>query len=348
MCKKCENKARACKKSFQKTVSGKAGTPSFYRVNAKTAGVLILLVVFGLIYSSCSSESAENGNGKITVYASFFTMYDFASKIGGDKVNVVNMVPSGMEPHDWEPSPRDIAGLSRADLFVYSGAGMEGWVDKILSAVDSDRLVAVETSKGITLEKSVSDGHDGENSASETGHSDEALEYDPHVWLNPENAKIQMKAIMDVLVRIDSENSSYYMNNYDYYAKKLDELDKKYRETTGAFSRKVIVVSHAAYGYLCSAYGLEQFSLEGIAGDSEPTAAKMKEIINFVKDHDVKVIFYDGISSSKVVDAVARETGARVAVLSPLEGISDEDIKTGKDYFSIMEENLKALSDALQ
>ena len=157
-----------------------------------------------------------------------------------------------------------------------------------------------------------------------------------------------MKVIKDALVQVDRENSRYYEENYNFYAEKLDELDKKYKEAAASFSRKEIVVSHAAYGYLCSAYGLEQFSLEGIASDSEPTPARMAEIIDFIRKHDVSVIFFDGLSSSKVVDAVARETGARTAVLSPLEGISAEDLEAGKDYFSIMEENLKALSDALR
>lgn len=305
--------------------------------------IVSMLVILAAL-CSCSSYNIKTGSGKITVYTSFYTMYDFTSKIGGDKVNVTNMIPPGMEPHDWEPSPKDIAGLSAADMFVYSGAGMEGWVDKVLGSINNDSLVVVETSKGIPVEKSY---YVHEETEQENQHSHGDDEYDPHVWLNPLYAKIQMKAIKEGLIQVDPDNRQYYEENYNFYAEKLDELDKKYRETIGSFSRKELVVSHAAYGYLCSAYGLEQVALEGITSGSEPDPGKMTEVIDFVSEHGVRVIFFDGFSSSKVADTVARETGARTAVLNPLEGISAEDLKAGKDYFSVMEENLKALADAL-
>ncbi len=314
--------------------------------NLFAAFLPVLLVLF--LLTSCGSVDVKNEDGKITVYTSFYTMYDFALKIGGDKVNVVNMIPPGMEPHDWEPSPKDIAGLSEADLFIYSGAGMEGWVGKVLESIKNDNLIAVETSKEITLESAdhAHGSHDGDT-GHKTGHS-HVHEHDPHVWLNPMNAKLQMKAIKDALIRVDAENSRYYEENYEYYAGKLDELDKKYREAAASFSRKEIVVSHAAYGYLCSAYGLKQVALEGIAGSSEPDAARMAEITKYVRDNDIRVIFYDGISSSKVAEAIARETGAKTEILSPLEGIGARDLEEGKDYFAIMEQNLKVLTDALK
>jgi len=320
------------------------------RLDAKqlrTSMAVMLMLVMLTMLGACSAGNAKAETGKITVYTSFYTMYDFTVKIGGDKVNVINMVPPGMEPHDWEPSPRDIAGLSKASLFIYSGAGMEGWVEKVLQSISNETLVAVETSKGIPLEKSEHADERGENGDEEEGFH-ESHDYDPHVWLNPMYAKIQMKAIKDGLVRVDPENSRYYEENYNYYAEKLDELEGKYREAAASFSRKEIVVSHAAYEYLCSTYGLKQIAIEGLASGSEPTASKKAEIIDFIAEHDVKVIFFDGLSSSKVADTVAEETGVRTAILNPLEGLSEEDLKAGRDYFSVMEENLEALSDALR
>lgn len=325
---------------FKRNASGGFG------INTKTVTAISLILVFSFILSSCGTGDTGADNGKLTIYTSFYVMYDFATKIGGDKVNVINMVPAGMEPHDWEPSPKDIAGLSGADLFIYSGAGMEGWVDKIVEAVNNKNLVVVETSKGITLRES-SHSHAHEDGEANTGHFGDEYQYDPHVWLDPKNAKMQMKAIKDALVQVDGKNSGYYEENYNYYAAKLDELDRKYREAAKTFSRKEIVVAHAAYGYLCSAYGIEQIALDSITG-GEPTGSRMKEIIDYIREHDIRAIFYDGISSSKTVDTIAAETGIRVAVLSAVEGLSAEDLKAGKDYFSIMEENLRALSEALQ
>ncbi|HZK28473.1 MAG TPA: metal ABC transporter substrate-binding protein [Thermoclostridium sp.] len=314
----------------------------------------IALFTASMLLSSCSANNTNSTNhedGKVTAYTSFFTMYDFTSKIGGDKVNIINMVPSGMEPHHWEPSPRDVAGLSHADLFIYNGAGMEGWAEKVIGSISNGDLIAVEASKNIAIQQSQHTHESGENDTeADKGHShnDHNHDYDPHVWLDPMNAKIQMNAIKEALIGIDAENTEYYQQNYEFYAKKLDALDEQYKEAVATFSKKEIVVSHKAYGYLCTAYGLTQIALEGIASESEPTPAKMAEIVDFIRDNDVNVIFFDGLSSSKVADAVARETGASVAVLCPIEGVSQEDIKEGKDYFSIMEDNLEALSAALK
>lgn len=340
-------------KTYPKNNAGLRNIVGIKRSGMRSRTLLIALVsIFAaataLIFSSCSTNNVNTENGKITVYTSFYTMYDFTTKIGKDKVNVINMVPSGMEPHDWEPAPKDITGLAKADLFIYNGAGMEGWVEKVLGSISNYNLVAVETSKEITLEKTNHTHQHDDETTNLTDHSHGNVEYDPHVWLNPMNAKIQMKAIKDGLVQVDPENKEYYEENFKFYALKLDELDRKYREAAASFSRKEIVVSHEAYGYLCSAYGLEQIALDGISSDSETTAKKMKEIIDFIDAHDVKAVFYDGLSSPKVVNTIAEHTGIRTAVLNPLEGISEQDLQAGKDYFSVMEENLKALSDALQ
>lgn len=315
---------------------------------------MVVMIIFTLLMSGCNTNNTQLDaeDERITVYTSFYTMYDFTSKIAGDKVNIINMVPSGAEPHEWEPSPRDIAGLSRAKLFVYSGAGMEGWADKVLASINNTGLVAVETSKNVKLRGrgdgspvSFSQSDEGEEHA---GHNHDDLEYDPHVWLNPMNAKMQMEAIRDGLIQVDPQNKSFYEGNYNEYAAKLDALDKAFKDAATTFTRKEIVVSHEAFGYLCSAYGLEQLAIEGISSESEPTPARMAKIIDFVREHDVKHIFFEELASPKVAETIARETGARTALLNPLEGLTEENLMDGKDYFSVMEDNLEALKQALQ
>lgn len=312
------------------------------------SGILIVL----LLFSCCGSNdlAQENGDGRITVYTSFYTMYDFTVKISGDKANVINMVPSGTEPHDWEPSPRDVAGLAGADLFVYNGAGMENWAEKVISSINNPSLIVVETSKNINLKRNPhGENHDSTSKEDEdTVHIHDNLEYDPHVWLDPMNAKKQMEAIRDGLIQADPQNSEYYSANFEKYASRLDELDKTYRSAVSSFSKKEIVVSHEAFGYLCDRYGLEQVAIEGIASESEPTPAKMAEIIDFVREHDVTVIFFEELASPKVAEAIARETGVKTALLNPLEGLSEESHMAGKDYFAVMEDNLEALKQALQ
>lgn len=313
---------------------------------------MIALFLFMVLLCGCATnqEAPSAENDKVTVYASFYTMYDFTLKIAGDKVNLVNMVPSGMEPHDWEPSPKDITGLSGAVLFIYNGAGMEGWAEKVLESINNSELVAVETSKNIQLEKSEHEApdHDHEHTEDQKEHSHGDLEFDPHVWLNPMNARLQMEAIRDGLIRVDPKNASFYEERFAENANRLDALDKAFRSAAAGFTKKEIVVSHEAFGYLCHAYGLEQLAIEGVSSESEPTPAKMAGIIDFVREHEVKVIFFEELASPKVAEAIARETGVRTALLNPLEGLTEENLEAGSDYFSVMEENLEALKQALQ
>lgn len=302
-----------------------------------TVGFLCLLLTLSLFLSGCSSTAENNssGNGKkISVYTSFYAMYDFAGKIGGDRINLTNLVPAGTEPHDWEPSPMNVAGLEKAQVFIYNGAGMENWVNKILSTVRNKKLITVEVAKGLNL--------------LDNPDKDEELKYDPHVWLDPRLAKKEMEAIKNALVAADPANQDYYEKNYADNAKKLDELDREYRDTVVNFSKKDIVVAHQAFGYLCSAYGLKQIPIEGLIADSEPSPARMAEIVNFAKEHNVKYIFFEELVSPKVAEAIAKEVGAKTAVLNPLEGLQDNDIRAGKEYFSVMRDNLEILKQSLK
>ena len=300
-----------------------------------------------------ASQAAASGEKKLQVMASFYPMYDFAKKVGGDLVEVKDMVPAGTEPHDWELSPNDIKELEKADVFIYSGAGMEHWTEDVLQSLDNQHLVSVEASSGISLlpgheeDEHEQDG-DGQAEASEEAHEeDDHGAYDPHVWLAPENAKQEMKHIKDAFVKADPANSSAYEANYESWAAKFDALDAKFKDTLSPLPNKDIVVSHEAFGYLCKAYGLNQVGIEGLQPDSEPDPARMAEVIQFVKEHGVKVIFFEELVSPKVAETIAKETGAQTAVLNPLEGLSDEEIAEGADYLSVMEENLKQLAAAL-
>lgn len=282
--------------------------------------------------ASGDAKNSDTGD-KLKVVTSFYAMYDFAEKIGGDKVSVINMVPAGIEPHDWEPAASDITNLEKAQVFIYNGAGMEHWVDTVLDSLSNKELVITEASSGITLQK---------------GHSEEEGTYDPHVWLNPENAKSEMNNIKEAFIKADPNNEAYYSENYETYAAKLDALDKKYKETLTALENKDIIVAHEAFGYLCNAYGLNQVGIEGLSPDSEPDPSKMEEIIQFAKDNKVKVIFFEELVSPKVAETIAKEVGVRTDVLNPLEGLSEDDIKAGGDYFSVMETNLTSLAEALK
>lgn len=314
---------------------------------------------------------------KIKVMTSFYTMYDFAVNIGGDKVEVKNMVPSGIEPHDWEPAASDIADVENADVLIYNGAGMEHWVDTVLDTLENKDLITVEASKGITLlegheHSHIEDGHIDEDNHveeeehveenasiedsnhveddehEEDEHDEEEKHLDPHVWLSPVNAKLQVQNIRDAFVKADPSNEAYYNENYEKYVAKLDALDQKYKEALMNLENKDIIVAHEAFGYLCEEYGLNQIGIEGLSPDSDPDPARMEEIIEFAKDKQIKVIFFEELVSSKVSDTIAQEIGATTEVLNPLEGLTKEQVSAGADYISVMEDNLNNLLKALQ
>lgn len=297
------------------------------------------------LLTGCGTQPADTaaGDGRLRVLTSFYPMYDFACKIGGDCIDVTNMVPSGTEPHDWEPSTNDLKNLEKADVFIYNGADMEPWADDLLVS-RSDTLRVVEASENVELR--TTDGeheHAHEHEDADHHHGD----FDPHVWLDPENAKIEMEAIRDALCAADPENSTVFQSNYEKYAAELDALDAEFREKLAPLPNRTIVVAHEAFGYLCDAYGLTQVGIEGLSPDSEPDPGRMAEVIDFVREHSISTIFFEELVSPKVAEAIASETGAQAKMLSPLEGLSDEQAAAGADYFSVMHDNLAALMEAL-
>lgn len=296
---------------------------------------------------AAEGQKIDSDGHKLKVMASFYPMYDFAKKVGGDKVEVTNLVPVGTEPHDWEPAATDIKKLEEADILVYNGAGMEHWTADVLESLDNKNLKTVEASQGLELMegKAHEDGEDGEEPADE--HEEEGTSYDPHVWLAPLNAKTEMENIKNALVEADPQNEKYYEENYKTYAAQFDKLDGEYKEGLAGTKSKDVIAAHEAFGYLCKAYGLNQVGIEGLSPDSEPDPARMEEIIQFAKEHQVKTIFFEELVSPKVAETIAEEIGASTEVLNPLEGLSDEDLEAGEDYFSVMEANLNALKKAL-
>lgn len=323
---------------------------SLLTITALAATAALGIGSFNLAYAAGTEDTSSEK--KLNVMASFYPMYDFATKVGGDKVEVTNMVPAGTEPHDWEPAATDVKNLEEADIFIYNGAGMEHWTEDVLGALDNKELKVVEASRGLTLlEGKEEDEEETEDSSSDSDASDESTDseitYDPHVWLDPLNAKAEMENIKNAFVEADPDNKDYYEQNYETYAEKFDQLDKEYKDGLADTKSKDLITSHEAFGYLCQAYGLNQVGIEGLSPDSEPDASRMNEIIKFAKENNVKTIFFEELVSPKVSETIADEIGAKTAVLNPLEGLTDDEISAGEDYFSVMESNLKTIEDAL-
>ncbi|WP_246281356.1 metal ABC transporter substrate-binding protein [Saccharibacillus qingshengii] len=322
--------------------------------------------------SSAAGTSAEQAPAdKLQVEASFYPMYEFARQVGGDLADVKLLVPSGTEPHDWEPTPQDIARIQEADMLVYNGSGMESWVEQVLGATSNTELLAVEASKDIDkMEASEEDGHDHGHEEADTaeeghdhdaaaeeehdhaheGESEEAHDHgglDPHVWLSPRLAVQEVRAIEAAFAKADLDHADQYKSNADAYAAKLEALDSEFKEGLSGTKRTDFITQHAAFGYLARDYGLTQVPIAGLSPDQEPAAGEMSEVVEFAKEHDVKTIFFETLVSSKVAETIASEVGAETSVLNPLEGLTEEEMAAGDDYLSVMRANLEALRTAL-
>ncbi len=284
------------------------------------------VLVLAAAFTGCSQSAQDTADDSLTVCTSFYAIYDFASEVGGDRVNVINMVPTGTEPHDWEPSSHDMLVLNNASALFYNGMGMESWIDKVKGSIGEDAVEYVELSEGI---------------------GDESMA-DPHIWLDPNNVMLMTDKIADTLCELDEENADYYRENADSFNGELKELDTAYRQTLEPYKGKSIVVSHEAYSYLCAEYGLVQTAVEGVIPESEPSPEQMKNIIDYINDNGIKYIFFEELLSPKVVQTIADETGAQLLELNPFEGLSQEDIDAGEDYISVMYDNLDNLKLALE
>lgn len=280
--------------------------------------LLFVSLALCLLVSCASPDASPDGDGeRPLVVTSFYAMYDFTSALAGDRAHVRVLVPPGSEPHSWEPSAGDMAALSDARLFVYNGLGMEPFAPGLIDAAANPELVCVEAAADI-----------------------EPLPGDPHVWLDPRNAAVQYEAICAGLCEMDPDGADYYRERLAGISSALEKLDGDYREAAASFKTKDLVVAHAAFGYLCGAYGLRQIAVTGLSAEGEPSASEMADILAFIEESGTRAVFTEELLSKKVAQAIARDTGAEIYELTPFES-------GDTDYLTAMRENLETLKTAL-
>ncbi|AIQ42583.1 zinc ABC transporter substrate-binding protein [Paenibacillus sp. FSL R7-0297] len=313
----------------------------------------LLLVVAALLLmmlAACGPKSSGSiVEGKVNVITTFYPIYEFASEIGGEDINAINLLPVGVEPHDWTPRSQDIINTSKAQLFLYNGAGLEGWVPNFLKSLDSDsEAKAVEVSQGVDLIMTdEEDGHDHGHEDEGAEHSD-SLHTDPHTWVSPKSALVMAKNIKESLQSVDPEHSAGYEERYQKLVERLSALDSKFTEELGKLPNKEIVVSHQAFSYLARDYGLSQHAIMGLSPDAEPRGQDLLDLAALVKEEGIRYIFFEELVSDKLAKTLASETGVSTMVLNPVEGLTEAQEKNGDNYFTLMEKNLQNLILALQ
>lgn len=357
---------------------------------------IVAVACAAVMLTACGSSAANNNNNNdnndnnndkkvvatesqkpkaegLNVVTTTYILRDLTEEIAGDKATVTCLIPKGQGVHGFEPSPKDMNQVNEADLFIYNGAGLESFTDRLKETAEGDATF-VEASEGIELLKGghhhhhdedadhdhdhdhdAADHdhdaaeHDHDHDAADHDHDHDAAEHDhehegmdPHVWMAPENAEEMAENICEALAAKDPDNAAYYKANYEKLSEKFDALDDSFENVLAKAKHKDIVVSHEAYGYLAKEYGLNQIPIEGINSESEPDPKAMKAIVDEMKAKGIKTVFTEPNEDDKIAQTVASEAGAEVKELDPMEYESD------KNYFERMESNLKILESALQ
>lgn len=298
-------------------------------------GTLMLSAV-GLAACGSTTEPTKENNNALQIMTTFYPMYEFTKEIVGDVGDVELLIPAGTEPHDFEPSAKDIAKLTEADAFIYNSKELETWVPDITGDFENDKTAIIEAASDIDLVEGADEEEEGHE-----GHS-HSHALDPHVWLDPVLAMQEVKTITTKLSKAYPKYADTFAKNSAAYLEKLSALDEKFQVLQTA-TQKTFVTQHAAFGYLARQYGLTQEAVSGLTPDEEPTASRLAELKDYVKKNKIEVIYFEESASSKVAETLASEANVKLAVLNPLEGLSKEKIAAGESYITVMEDNLKHL-----
>ncbi len=296
-----------------------------------------------LVLSACSSPAVRPGattvptGERLRLVASFYPLQFVAERIGGDRVTVTNLTKAGAEPHDLELSPRDVATVADADLVVHLG-GFQPAVDTAVASEAVGR--AFDAADAADLDLRITPGGATVSGALD-GAGDAVGATDPHFWLDPVRLKAVAVALAARLSTVDPTAASAFATNLAVLTRDLGALDDDLRAGLADCASGELVTSHAAFGYLARRYGLTQVGVTGLTPEAEPDAGQLAEVAAFVRAHAVRTIYSETLVSPAVADTLARETGARTAVLDPVEGLNQES--AGSDYLAVMRADLATI-----
>jgi zinc transport system substrate-binding protein len=285
---------------------------------------LVIPLVSLVIYSTDSPQQFKsNDTLKLQIISSFYPLHEFSQYIGQDKIDTILLVPVGVEPHDWEPTIKDVQRIQKSDLIIINGIGFEHWVENFDKKNYRGKII--DTSSGIKI-KNLGELND-------LG--------DPHIWLNPVYAKTQVQTIANAFSESDPKNQQFYQNNAASYIDKLNELDLKIRDELSNCDNDFIAF-HDAFSYFADEYNLNQHTIiPSNNPHGEPTAKTLEHIISLAQKLNIHIIYGEENTDSRTSKVIANEIGGRVLTLSTLEVDSDGT------YFSKMSTNLDYLKESL-
>ncbi|WP_461611828.1 metal ABC transporter solute-binding protein, Zn/Mn family [Cytobacillus kochii] len=321
--------------------------------------LFILLIPFIFIFAACSNSTAsdkgttQSSEEVLTVYTTVYPLQYFTERIGGDLVDVKTVYPPGSDEHTYEPSQKDMIKMADSDLFIYLGLGLEGFVDQAKDILSNEGVKMIAAGEHLAIENTEQhehDDHDHEHEHDHDGHSHDGHDHgdvDPHVWIDPVYGQQLAEEIKTQLITALPEHEEEFTANFDQLNEELNELNDKFTSMVENADKNKFIVSHAAYGYWESRYGLEQISVAGLSTSSEPSQKQLQNIIQTANENTLDTIYFEQNVSSKLTEIVQSEIGAESLQLHNLAVLTEADINEGENYFTLMERNIDNLEKGL-
>ncbi len=327
---------------------------------------LLLALALSLSLAACAAPAEKADGGKLQIVTTLFPYYDFARAIAQDRADVTLLLSPGREAHSFEPTPLDAVTISEADVFLYNGGEGEYWVESMLDAAGEHIAVAsrmmdyvdalneeyVEGMQGADghdhdHEHGSHDDHDHDHEEDE--HDSDEIEYDEHIWTSPKNAVVLCRAVCDAICKADPANEDFYRTNCDDYCAQLEALDARFSALCESAPRRLLIFADRfPMLYFCREYGLDyRAAFHGCSGDTEPSLATIKFLIDKVEDENIPVVYTIDFGTKKVAAVVSECTGAAIETLYSMQTVSRADFDAGETYLTLMERNFEALRKGL-
>jgi len=295
---------------------------------------VLFMGILALFIASNSSPARQNKvTNKLTITTSFYPLSYLAKTIGQEQAKVINLTPVGAEPHDFEPTTKDLTLVEKSDLLIMNGVGVEAYEQKLTQQLKGSSVKIVLAGSEYATMTMVKEG---------------VKRRDPHVWIDPIIYGMMARKIANEMGKVDAAHARKYTQRADQLIEKLNMIDRDYQAGLANCTLNKIVTAHTAFGYLAKRYGFKQVGISGISPEEEPSPKELQLLTDLVRKEGVEYILLEELAPRVWGETIANETGAQILVLSPIEGVSSAEENQGKNYLSIQRENLKTLKIALK
>jgi len=311
----------------------------------KKTFIWFIVILLLIVMTGCTTnENKEENSNQLSIYTTVYPLQFFTEQIGGDLVEVHSVYPPGSDEHTFEPSQKDMIDLSESDLFIYIGLGLESFIQKALPILKDEGTKTLEVSKNLKIQERTEETDHHEDHDGDHDHGD----IDPHIWIDPIYSIDIAEQIKNTLTELLPEQKEFFHQQFEALKTKLKRLDTAFKQITSIAKRKEFIVSHAAYGYWEERYGIKMIPVSGISSADEPSQKDLQNIVELANKNNITYVLQEQNVNSRLLEIIKKEIGAKDSLpLHNLSVLTDNDVKQGDDYFSLMEKNLRSLNQAL-